>query len=383
MTAWNTFAANLVAENLPPGPQTHTLAIVHIAIHDALNAIDPRYERYEFVGSAPAASVAAAVAAAAHDTLIQLVPQAATSVDAQYTASLAAVPGRGSQEHGHRDWPGRRRRDSLPAECRRPSRGDHETIHAWPCQSGRLPTNSASQRRPPGGVERTAAVCTRDGEPVSTAIASSVESITYATEYNEVRRKGSRDSMWRTARQTETALFWYTAATREWNVAAQKGLADARADEWRAARTLAVLNIALADAVIATFDAKFEFNYWRPITAIRAGDTDGNAATNGDPGWEPLCETPPFPEYNSTHAATAAAAAGVLMLELGDRHSFTITSPTGASRRYNRFSAAAHEEGVSRIYCGIHFRTAMKMGFWQGGRIARYVDDNLLRPLSD
>ena len=72
-----------------------------------------------------------------------------------------------------------------------------------------------------------------------------------------------------------------------------------------------------------------------------------------------------------------------LMLELGDRHSFTITSRTGASRRYNRFSAAAHEEGVSRIYCGIHFRTAMKMGFWQGGRIARYVDDNLLRPLSD
>jgi membrane-associated phospholipid phosphatase len=144
---------------------------------------------------------------------------------------------------------------------------------------------------------------------------------------------------------------------------------------------LAVLNIALADTIIATFDAKFQFNDW--ITAIRAGDADGNAATNGDPGWEPLCETPPFPEYSSTHAATSAAAAAALALELGDRQSFTVTSQSGASRRYNRFSAAAYEEGVSRIYCGIHFRTAMRMGFRQGGRIAHYVDKNLLRPVSD
>src|SRR5262249_30163196 len=178
----------------------------------------------------------------------------------------------------------------------------------------------------------------------------SIESVKYAIDYNEVRRKGSRYSRSRTTEQTDTALFWYPAATREWNFAAQQGLDDAGADEWRAARTLAVLNIALADAVIATFDAKFQFNYWRPITAIRAGDTDGNRATGGDPTWEPLCDTPPFPEYNSTHAATGAAAAAVLALELGDRRSFTVTSPTGATRRYKRFSAAAYEEGISRIY---------------------------------
>jgi membrane-associated phospholipid phosphatase len=194
---------------------------------------------------------------------------------------------------------------------------------------------------------------------------------------------GSASSTTRTAEQTETALFWYDVAAKEWDLAAQKGLADVSADEWRAARTLAVLNISLTDSVIATFDSKFQFNYWRPITAIRAGDHDGNVATKGDPAWEPLCVTPPFPEYPSTHAATGAVAARALALELGDRHTFTVTTPTGASRTYHRFSAAAYEEGLSRIYCGIHFRTAMNTGFRQGALIAHYVDRHLLRRLDD
>ena len=383
VTAWNTFVANVVAENLPPGPQTHALAIVHIAIHDALNAIDPRYERYEFAGSAPAASIAAAVAAAAHDTLIQLVPQAAASVDAQYTAALSAVPDGAAKNTGIAIGQAaaaavlsRRSADDLFAAITKPhTPGPANPGVYQPTPPLNVVLLAGWSELPPFAIE-TASQFRPPSPP-------SVESIAYAIDYQEVRRRGARNSPWRTARQTETALFWYTAATREWNLAAQKGLADARADEWRAARTLAVLNIALADAVIATFDAKYHFNYWRPITAIRAGDTDGNAFTNGDPDWEPLCETPPFPEYNSTHAATAAAAAGVLALELGDRHSFTITSPSGVSRRYNRFSAAAYEEGISRIYCGIHFRTAMNIGVWQGGRIARYIDDHLLRPVSD
>jgi membrane-associated phospholipid phosphatase len=179
--------------------------------------------------------------------------------------------------------------------------------------------------------------------------------------------------------RTAVGLFWYDVAVKEWNLAAQQGLADRSADDWRAARTLAVLNISLADAVIATFDAKFVYEYWRPITAIRAGDHDGNPATRGDAGWEPLCVTPPFPEYSSTHAATGAAAAGALALELGDRHRFTITNPSGASRTYWRFSAAAYEEGISRIYCGIHFRTAMDAGFVSGGQIAHIADRTLLR----
>jgi hypothetical protein len=383
VTAWNTFTANLVAENLPPGPQTYTLAIVHIAIHDALNAIDPRYERYEFGGSAPGASVVAAVAASAHDTLAQLVPQAAAAVDAQYTTALSTVPDGAAKDMGIAIGQAaaaailaRRSSDNLPAAITKPYvPGPANPGIYQPTPPLNVVILAGWSELPPFALERASQF--RPPAPPS------IGSVHYAKDFNEVRRKGSRDSTRRTAEQTEIAQFWFTAATREWNVAAQKGLADTRADEWRAARTLALMNIALADAVIATFDAKFQFNYWRPITAIRAADTDGNAATNGDPAWEPLCDTPPFPEYNSTHAATATAAAGVLALELGDRHSFTVTTPSGVSRGYDRFSAAAYEEGISRIYCGIHFRTAMKMGFRQGSRVATYVHKNLLRPVSD
>jgi membrane-associated phospholipid phosphatase len=379
VTAWNTFASNLVAANLPPGPQTYTLAIAQIAVHDALNAIDPRYEPYEFVGSAPRASTAAAVAAAAHDTLVKLVPQATVSVDAEYDAALGSVPDGVHKDAGIATGQAaavailaRRGSDDLPAAITKPytpgpaSPGVYQltpplnfVILAGWSELAPFALNSASQFRSPAPP--------------------SVHSLTYTKDYNEVKSLGSHSSTTRTAGQTETALFWYDAAVKEWNLAAQKGLADRSADEWRAARTLSVLNISLADAVIATFDTKFHYNYWRPITAIRSGDSDRNPATHGDRNWDSLCVTPPFPEYSSTHAATGAAASTALALELGDRHTFTVTNPSGASRTYKRFSAAAYEEGISRIYCGIHFRTAMNMGFVTGGRIAHYVDKTLLR----
>ena len=383
VTAWNTFASKLVAANLPPGPQTYTLAVAHIAIHDALNAIDPRYDPYEFAGSAPGASVAAAVAAAAHDTLVKLVPQAAAAVDAAYDAALASV-----QEGAAKDAGVATGQAAAAAILARRSFDDLLAAITKPYTPG--PANpGVYQPTPPlnfvllAGWSELPPFALNSASQFRSPAPASVKSFKYTIDYNEVKTVGSASSTTRTAEQTETALFWYDAATKEWNFAAQKGLADLSANEWRAARTLAVLNISLADAGIATFDTKFHYNYWRPITAIRAGDHDGNSATQGDPTWEPLCVTLPFPEYASTHAATAAAAAGTLALELGDRHTFTVTSPNGASRTYNRFSAAAYEEGISRIYCGIHFRTAMNTGFVQGSLIAHYVDKNLLQPLDD
>ena len=379
VTAWNAFASNLVAANLAPGPQTYTLAVTQIAVHDALNAIHPRYEPYEFTGSAPRASTAAAVAAAAHDTLVTLVPQAAASVDAEYVAALSSVPGGAGKDAGIATGQAaaaailaRRSSDDLLAAITKPytpgpaGPGVYQPtpplnfviLAGW----GELPPfalNSARQFRSPAPPP--------------------VNGRRYANDYNEVKALGSRGSTTRTARQTETARFWYDVAAKEWNLAAQKGLADRSADQWRAARTLAVLNISLADTVIANFDSKYHFNYWRPITAIRGGDHDGNPATRGDAGWDSLCVTPPFPEYPSTHAATGATAAYALARELGDRHTFTVTNPGGASRTYKRFSAAAYEEGISRIYCGIHFRTAMNAGFAAGARIAHYVDKTRLQ----
>lgn len=382
---WNTFVIDLVAANQPPPMQTHTLAVVHIAVHDALNAIDLRYQPYEYVGSAPGASVAAAVTAAAHDTLVQLLPLAAAEIDAQYAAKLASIPDGADKYVGV--WTGQAAAAAILA------------LRSGDDLAGALGKRYTPGPADPGVYQPTPplnfVLLAGWGEVTPFAMCSntqfrsptpfSVTSNKYSKDYKEVKDYGSVGSTKRSAEQTETARFWFDVATKEWHRAAQKGLADVSADEWQAARALALVSIAMADGVIACAETKFNFNRWRPITAIRAGDSDGNNALRGDPDWEPLCVTPPFPEYNSTHAVTGAAAARVLALTIGDRHTFTINSPTltGVSRTYNRFSVAAAEEGISRIFCGIHFRNAMNAGLVQGRQVARHVFTNLLKPVDD
>lgn len=379
---WNTFATELVADQLPP-IQTHVLAVTHIAIHDALNAIALRYEPYEYRSSAPSASVAAAVAAATRDTLVRFLPAAAPQVDARYVAKLASIPDSAAKYSGIVVG-----QSAAAAILTR--RGSEDLFGAL----GKRYTPGPAE---PGVYQPTPPLNTVFlagwGELVPFAMRSSsqfrsrepfsVASPRYAGDYNEVKNLGSVKSTTRSMEQTETARFWFDVATKEWHSAARKGLTDVRADEWQAARTLALVSIAMADGVIASAETKFKFNYWRPITAIQAGGHDGNYATHGDPGWEPLCATPPFPEHNSTHAVTGAAAAKALALTIGDRHIFTVDSPTllGVSRTYERFSTAAAEEGVSRIFCGIHFRNGMNAGLAQGRRVAHFVVTKLLRPI--
>jgi PAP2 superfamily len=377
---WNAFASNLVAANLPPGPQTYVLAVTHIAMHDALNAIEPKYKPYAYTGFARGASVAAAVAAAARDCLVRLMPQAAAAIDAEYAKALASVADATAKTMGVATG------QAAAATILKLRSGDDLNAAITKPYTPGAPAPGVYQLTPPLNIALLAGWSELRPFALSSArqfrspAPFAVKSFQYARDYREVKRLGGAGSTARSAPQSQTAQFWYDVATKEWHVAARKALADVGAGEWRAARTLAVLSIAMVDVGIASFDTKYEYQYWRPITAIRAGNADGNAATAGDPQWEPLCVTPPFPEYNSTHAATAAAAAVALGRELGDRHDFSVTSPTlpGVSRSYRRFSTAAYEEGVSRIYCGIHFRRAMNAGFAQGAQVSRFVDENLL-----
>ena len=243
VTAWNTFASNPVAANLLPGPQTYTLAVSQIAVHDALNAIHPRYEPYEFDGHAPRASVAAAVAAAAHDTLVELVPQAAASVDAEYDAALASVRDGSAKEAGIRTG-----QAAAAAILARRSSDDLQAALMKPYTPG--PANpGVYQLTPPlnfviaAGWSDLPPFALKSARQFRSPAPAAVTSRRYAIDYNELKAIGSRDSTTRTARQTRTALFWYDAAAKEWNLAAQQALADRSADAWRAARTLAVLNI--------------------------------------------------------------------------------------------------------------------------------------------
>jgi hypothetical protein len=379
---WNSFAAELVSSNLPP-LQTHTLALTQIAVHDALNTIEPRYEPYAYAGSAPGASLPAAVAAATRDTLVHMLPAAAAQIEARYAAKLALLP-----DGVHKNAGIAAGQAAAAAIIAR--RGSEDLVAALQKPYTPGPTEPGLyQPTPPfnivllAGWGELAPFALRGAAQFRSPAPLSVASLRYARDYEEVQDFGSARSTQRNAEQTETARFWFDVVAKEWHRAARQGLSDVSADEWQAARTLALLGIAMADGVIASAETKFAFDYWRPITAIRAGDRDGNYLTRGDPAWEPLCATPPFPEHNSTHAVTGAAAAKILALTLGDRHTFSVDSPTlaGVSRTYQRFSAAANEEGISRLFCGIHFRNGIDAGLVQGRRVARQVFKNVLRPL--
>jgi PAP2 superfamily len=375
VTEWNRFASELVAAGQLPPVQARSLAVVQIAVHDALNAIEPRYTAYQYAGSAPGASLAAAVAAATHDTLVQLQPSAAPTIEAAYATKLASISGGAAKDAGVAVG------QAAAAAILARRRGDDLAAAVGKAYTPGTAAPGVYQLTPPlnivigAGIGELAPFAIPSASGLRSPAPYTVGSGVYAEEYQEVKELGSAASTLRTPHQTETARFWFDAATQEWHAAARKGLADNAANEWQAARTLALVSMAMFDVTVASLETKFQFNYWRPITAIRAGDSDGNDATQGDAVWAPLCVTPPFPEHNSTHAATGAAAAAVLAGTLGDRHSFKLDSKTlpGVSRSYGSFSEAAAEEGVSRLYCGIHFRNGIAAGFEQGEAVAALV----------
>jgi membrane-associated phospholipid phosphatase len=194
-----------------------------------------------------------------------------------------------------------------------------------------------------------------------------------------VKTLGAVNSSRRTADQTEIALFWADGAGTvtppgHWNVIAQD--VAARNSMRQKARLFALLNVALADAGIASWDAKYTYNFWRPVTAIRAGDTDGNPATAPDPTWTSLITTPPFPEYTSGHSTFSGAAAAVLSRFYGTpRVPFSTTSDAlpGVVRDFSGFLEAAREAALSRLYGGIHFRSANEDGLKAGLAIGEWT----------
>jgi hypothetical protein len=207
----------------------------------------------------------------------------------------------------------------------------------------------------------------------------------YARDYNEVEEIGEKDSAIRTAEQTSIARFWYENSPAAWSriaivVASSRGL-----NLWDTARLLALVNLAMADGYIAGFETKYDFNFWRPVTAIRAGDTDGNDATIADPNWSSLLNTPAIPDYTSTHSVAGGASAEVLRRVFdNDDVPFTTTSGVpfaGLTRSYTSFSQAAAENGDSRVYAGIHFRSAVEDGIKQGEKIGHFVFTHALQPL--
>ena len=405
---WNETAMNAIAANGQIAVvSTRTLAMVHAAVHDALNAISRRYDAYYFEGPGdPVASPDAATAAAAHTVLVGVVNLYGTPaqkgatlalLDQAYAASIARVTDASARNKGVEV--GRAAGAAMLA-----LRKDDGATRDVPYTPGMGP---GKWRPHPNPVPANPPVANPDAArgylassipgwanvtPFTLLSASqfwlpgppALTSTTYARDYNEVKSLGGKVSTARTDEQTQIARFWFEGPGA-WNriartVAATRGL-DAR----DSARVLALMNLAMADAYIAGWKIRYVYDLWRPVTAIREGDNDGNDTTVGDPNWDSHQNTPAVSDYPSTQSTFSGAAAVALASTLGgDQVSFTITSGKpfeGIARSFTSFSQAAQESAESRIYAGIHFRSACEDGLSLGRKIGQRAAALYLQPV--
>lgn len=380
VTRWNAIATGALATAEGTNPMAHSriLGILQASVHDALNAIDRRFESYTPVlPDTPGASADAAVAAASRDVLVALFPSQSAVVDEEYRRALASIPDGAAKSAGivvgqaaAQANMSRRQDDgsdtaTQPVYVPLPAPGDYQFTP---------PFNFAAQ--PGWGRVKPFVIDLKDHELDGPDPLSSRQ---YARDLEYLKSIGRINGRTRTAEQSEVARFWYEDSTLGWNRIANTAVRERRLDDWEAARTLALVNFAMADGFIAGFEAKYRFRFWRPETAIRAAATDGNPLTEPDTTWQPFLITPPVPDYPSTHTVLGWAAAEVLIDVLGDRVRYSATSLTlpGVTREYHGFSRAALENGLSRIYAGIHFTHAVKEGRRQGRSIGRAVAEAL------
>jgi hypothetical protein len=373
-----------------PGEAAVYMGIVHIAIYDAAVAIDGGYRPFLPTRWAPAhTSSAAAIAAAAHDTLVGLQPALGLNagqqaiLDSDYGAFLAAIPDGRAKTNGLAvgrrvaaaviSWRTNDGRDANPAladlDPTAPGPGVWQPDPTRPVLGLRLPgiqplaLASASQFRPLG-------------PPALTSQA-------YADDLNQVEQLGAIDSSSRTPEQTEQALFWTDHDLRMWNDGLLRLATDRHLDLVQTARMLVMAHVAGGDAMIACFDAKYHYWFWRPFQAIAGADTDGNPDTTADPTWQPLATTPNFPEYPSAHACHSTAVVTALDAFFGtDQVPMTLDSRvTHTTRHYDRLHDIVKDVDWARVLVGFHFRNSDLQGTALGRKVGRYAAHNYFQPI--
>jgi hypothetical protein len=386
VTDWNRVVVDTIRTNsVPPPRAARVLAMTHTAIYDAVNSIDDTHSPYQVnLMAAPGASREAAAAQAAHDVLLNVFPAQQATFGAALANSLSSIP------DGTTKVSGRAVGEQVAGQIIR-LRGNDHSGDTTPYTPGTLP----GQWRPtppgfappvlPNWPTVTPWTMTSGSQFHHPAGPPTLASAEYAAALNEVKSLGAVNSATRTAEQTDMARFWATGITH-WSQIAQSVAASEGNTLSENARMFALLNLAQADAAIVTFDDKYQTNFWRPVTAIQLADQDGNAATEADPNWLPLLNTPAFPSYTSAHSTISSAAAEILKQFYGtDNISFTATvdSATVGPRPFTSFSQAAQEAGNSRIYGGIHYRFDNEHGLQNGIALGQYIYANELRPIPE
>jgi hypothetical protein len=377
---WNEKAvAAVYAARFSPDLQSRSLAMLHIAVFEALNSIEPRYTPYRTrLPVEPGASPDAAAAVAAHHVLARLIPDQAKDFDAALQAALAKLPEGAGKAGGMRL--GERAAAAILAEREKDGADAPITYRPFTTPGRYVPTPFPASST--WAALRPFAI--KSGDQFRPPAPYALSSAQWAADYNEVKRMGAKTGSARSPEQNDIARFWqitgaatYNPVTRHLNQV--KGL-----DLLDCARLFALSSMATADTAIAIFDAKYAYAFWRPVTAIRNGDMDGNDATALDSNWEPMIATPMHPEYPCAHCTFQGAAAGVLQALYGDavpKFTLTSTAAPGVTRSFERLSDYVSEVINGRIYEGVHYRTSGTIGAAMGRRIAEDVVQTQMRPL--
>ena len=387
---WN----QLLQGTLPPpgNPQTpRTYSMMHIAMFDAINAIEREFEPYQVrLRSGSGGSSTAAAAQAAHDVLVALNPSAAPAYDEALASDLGHRPSgfvrRGAEIGGHvaREILAWRQDDGWIVSPFPP--------YAEPPLPGRWqPTPPASAAATFTHLQHAAPMALLSATQVLPSPPPSITSAQYAADLNEVKLLGKSDSAARTEEQMTIALLWSGVGTTTgffsvWNTVTRDVVLARGLSLVETARVFVLVNVAIHDALQTTQASKFVYGLWRPVTAIRAADTDLNPDTDPDSTWLPLIPTPPYPSYAGNLATIGASAARALQLVCGPNEvpvAVTWSLPggqPGVTRHFDDVWQAAEEEAMARIYGGIHYRFDQQAGQQVGRSVAEFVFANFMRP---
>jgi hypothetical protein len=382
VTDWNVIALRLTQSvQAPGGVQSRALTMMHVAMSDAINTVQNRYTRYAAtMPLAPDASAEAAAASAARQVLIHLFPKQEEMIQQAYATSTKIIP----------DGPAKTQGVTLGEQAANAVIADRATDGASVPDNYRPittpgvwvptapPITEQFARARPWVLQSASQF--RPGPPPQ------LSSAVYARDYNETKNLGGVQSKARSAEQTEAVRFWRTPVLAPaWQAAARQFAVQRELSLAECARLFALLNMASANSFITDWDAKFTYNFWRPVTAIRNGDLDGNDATERDPGWSPLAQTPLHPEYPSQASISAGVSLGILEAVFGKALSgaFTATDIVDPklTRTMSSLAAMAEEHRNVRVWGGIHFRNSLDVAQEMGQRIATFLVENTIKPV--
>ena len=357
------------------------LAFMHAAVFNAVNGVRGRYEGYRFDSEAPSrTSARAAAVAAAHRVLVHYSPEQQTTLDAAYDASLARIPNGPKKSRGIA-W-GELTAADIIARRGRDGRNAPISFTTPPAPGVWRPTPPANAPMSHPWLGYVKPLMLKSGDQFDPGKPPALTSKKYARHFREVKSVGSATSTTRTAAQSATGTFFSGSPIVQFTAALKDQALDRRLDLVDTARMYAAVHLSLADAAIAIFWTKHHYGMWRPITAIREAETDGNDATTADPAWNSVIPSPPYPDYVSGYNGVMGAFAGSLGQLFGEDDldlELTSTAAPGVVRKYDEVDDVCQDVIDARVYLGIHFRFADTTAARMGQRIAEYGSDHYLQ----